>query len=122
MKTVVITGATSGIGLLTALKFSRLNYRVIGIGRSEENINKANAFITGQNEGAALKWFQADLLQQREVNRVAAELSEYLESECAGRLDVLINNAGCVRSWYMTTEDGYEHQLALNYLVKNPQL
>jgi len=43
-------------------------------------------------------------------------LTEYLDHRCEGKLYALINNAGCVRSWYSTTEDGYEQQFALNHL------
>jgi len=57
------------------------------------------------------------LMQQREVERVATEISQLLEQENENKLDVLINNAGCVRSWYTTTEEGYEQQFALNHLA-----
>ena len=58
-----------------------------------------------------------DLMQQREVNRIAQEIHKLLAKENEGRLEVLINNAGCVRSWYTTTEEGYEQQFALNHLA-----
>jgi NAD(P)-dependent dehydrogenase (short-subunit alcohol dehydrogenase family) len=56
-------------------------------------------------------------MQQREVVRVADEINQYLNEKCNGELYALINNAGCVRSWYMTTDEGYEQQFALNHLA-----
>ena len=56
-------------------------------------------------------------MQQREVIRISEEITSYLNDKCDGKLYALINNAGCVRSWYMTTEEGYEQQFALNHLA-----
>ncbi|MEM5770375.1 MAG: SDR family NAD(P)-dependent oxidoreductase, partial [Bacillota bacterium] len=117
MKTVVITGATSGIGLETARLLCAQGFHVLGIGHSEVNCDKAKADIISENPNARLNYFLADLMQQRAVIRLAGELSTYLNENCGGELHALINNAGCVRSWYMTTDEGYEQQFALNYLA-----
>ena len=117
MKTVVITGATSGIGLETAKLLARGGFRVIGIGRSAARCEQAKQAIRTVSPLSEPMFFPADLLQQREVNRVAAELTEFITEHCGGELFALINNAGCARGYYMTTEDGYEHQFALNYLA-----
>lgn len=117
MNTIVITGATSGIGLETARILARQGYFVIGIGHSEENCERAKKNILSENADAKITYFLADLMQQREVLRAAKEITEYLNENCNGELFALINNAGCVRSWYMTTEEGYEQQFALNYLA-----
>lgn len=117
MKTVVITGATSGIGYEIARMLARLDCTVIGIGRSEESCGHACERIRSENPGRKIAYFTADLMQQREINRLAEELSAYLTEHCGGALDALINNAGCVRSWYTTTEEGYEQQFALNHLA-----
>lgn len=117
MKTIVITGATSGIGLESARLLAQKHFRVLGVGHSPENCKKAEASLLDGNPDAEVAFFAADLLQRREVIRVAKELTEYLDAHCEGELYALINNAGCVRSWYMTTEEGYEQQFALNYLA-----
>lgn len=117
MKTVVITGATSGIGLETANLLARGGFRVIGIGRSAARCEQAKQTIRAASPLPEPVFFTADLLQQREVNRVAAKLTEFITEHCDGELFALINNAGCARGYYMTTEDGYEHQFALNYLA-----
>lgn len=117
MNTVVITGATSGIGLEVAQQLAQAGFRVLGIGRSAQSCERAREQILAHCPDAATVYFAADLLQQREVNRVAEEMASYLSAHCGGKLDVLINNAGCVRSWYTTTEEGYEQQFALNHLA-----
>lgn len=77
----------------------------------------AFALVLAAAPGAEAKYFTADLMQQREVNRLAAELTEYIGQSGGGELFALINNAGCARGCYMTTEDGYEQQFALNVLA-----
>jgi NAD(P)-dependent dehydrogenase (short-subunit alcohol dehydrogenase family) len=117
MKTVVITGASSGIGFETARLLARLGYSVIGVGRSGENCRHAREKIEAEAPSANVSFIAADLMHQREVNRAAAEIAALLEKENGGYLHALINNAGCVRSWYTTTEEGYEQQFALNVLA-----
>jgi len=56
-------------------------------------------------------------MQEREVLRVADEIITRLNTDGHGELYALINNAGCIRSWYATTEEGYEQQFALNHLA-----
>jgi len=117
MKTIVITGASSGIGLEVARVLTGKGFNVLGIGRSEANCNRAKESILSENPDARIVYFLADLMQQREVVRVAEEITSYLNEKSNGELYALINNAGCVRSWYMTTEEGYEQQFALNHLA-----
>ncbi|NLO39888.1 MAG: SDR family NAD(P)-dependent oxidoreductase [Ruminiclostridium sp.] len=117
MKTIVITGASSGIGLETTRLLTRQGINILGVGHNEINCNRAKESILSENPDAKITFFLADLLQQREVTRVAEEITSYLEKTSDGELSALINNAGCVRSWYMTTEEGYEQQFALNHLA-----
>ncbi len=117
MKTVVITGATSGIGLSVAREMIQYDYTVIGVGRSPERCKKAKSDLLSEFPGKPVEYVCADLMNQSEVRRAAGEIGRYLEKYCSGRLHALINNAGCVRSWYSTTEDGYEQQFALNHLA-----
>lgn len=117
MKTIIITGATSGIGLETARILCKQGFQVLGVGHSTENCRRAKDNLLADIPDAQICYFTADLMQQHEVLRVAAELRSYISENCGGELYALINNAGCARNWYMTTDEGYEQQFALNYLA-----
>ncbi|MEA4896309.1 MAG: SDR family NAD(P)-dependent oxidoreductase [Oscillospiraceae bacterium] len=117
MKTVVITGATSGIGLAIARKFACKSYKLICIGHSESNCEQARKMILSESPEADVVFFAGELMQQREVMRIAGELERYISENCEGELWALINNVGGVRSMYTTTEEGYEQQFALNHLA-----
>ncbi len=117
MKTAVITGASSGIGLAASVELAQKGFGIIGIGRDEARCEQATERIRASAPGANVRFLCGDLMQQREVERIAGELSEILARENDGKLDALVNNAGCVRSWYTTTEEGYEQQFALNHLA-----
>ena len=117
MKTVVITGATSGIGFAVCCALAQRGYRVIGVGRTQARCDDALAKIKAQTDGDGITFVFGDLSRQNDVARVADEISAYLDRHCAGRLYALINNAGGVRSWYETTPEGFELQFALNHLA-----
>jgi len=117
MKTVVVTGATSGIGYAVCGELCSRGYGIIGVGHSEKNCQDALEKLQQRFPEASMVFFCGDLMQQREVRRVSLAMKNHIDSTCGGHLYALINNAGCVRSWYSTTEDGYEQQFALNHLA-----
>ncbi len=115
MKTVVMTGATSGIGFAAAKALTKTGARVIGVGRSPETCEKAKAELLTAVPEADIIYVHGDLSSQTDVNAVADQIQAILTPD--GSLDALINNAGAVRSGYTTTADGYELQFALNHLA-----
>ncbi len=115
MKTIVITGATSGIGYAAAKALASAGARVIGVGRSEQTCTDAKQRLLSEVPGARIEFVKGDLSSQAEVNVIADRILALLAPE--GKIDVLVNNAGGVRSGYTTTADGYELQFALNHLA-----
>ena len=110
-KTVLITGATSGIGRATALGLAKQGAAVVLIcrdrGKGDELVNELRA--AGAADAALIV---ADLSVQAEVRRAAAE---FLAS--GGPLHVLINNAGVVNLHRTVTADGLETTFAVNHLA-----
>src|SRR5580692_9587666 len=111
-KTVVVTGANSGIGFETAAALASMGARVLVTARNADKGRAALAAIAQRAGGegrAQLVVF--DLADLASVRRGAAEILEQ-----APRLDVLVNNAGLVLSERAETVDGYEATFATNHL------
>ncbi|MFA5675467.1 MAG: SDR family NAD(P)-dependent oxidoreductase [Christensenellales bacterium] len=114
MKTVVITGATSGIGYAAAKALAAEGMRVIGTGRTPRTCADAKAALLDELPNADIVFFSGDLSSQSDVNAIADEILNVM-----GDMPVtaLINNAGGVRSKFTQTPDGCEYQFALNHLA-----
>jgi NAD(P)-dependent dehydrogenase (short-subunit alcohol dehydrogenase family) len=108
-KTILITGATNGIGKSTALQLAGQGYRVVIAGRSQAKCIAAAEEIQRQT-GQAACWMLADLSSQAQVRSLAAEFCARFD-----RLDVLINNAGAVYIRRAETVDRLEMGWAVNY-------
>jgi NAD(P)-dependent dehydrogenase (short-subunit alcohol dehydrogenase family) len=109
-KTILITGATSGIGKVSARELARMGARVVIVGRNPQKIQATTAEILAAT-GVQVESMQADLSLMSEVQRLAEEFLQRYD-----QLDVLVNNAGAYFTKYETTAEGYEHTIALNYL------
>lgn len=116
-KTIVITGATAGIGLAAARVLAARGAFVIGVGRSAERCSAARQAILAEYPDARVDFCTADLSSQRQVRALAGSIRECVEAAGEHKIDVLINNAGTVSSWYVATEDSYELQFAVNHLA-----
>lgn len=115
-KIVVLTGATSGIGLAAAMQLVEAGACVIGIGRSPERCQAAEEAIKRQCSHGEISFITADLSSLKQVRELAENIRRKLAGEGKQYIDVLINNAGTVSSWYTPTEDGFELQFAVNHL------
>jgi NAD(P)-dependent dehydrogenase (short-subunit alcohol dehydrogenase family) len=111
-RNAVVTGATSGIGLATAIELAKQGVAVIGVGRNAERCDAALKRVLETCPGAQIEYLLCDLSSQAQVRKLADEIRNRW-----GRLDILVNNAGAVSSHFMTSEDGIEIQLAVNHLA-----
>lgn len=109
-RTVLVTGATSGIGRATAVGLAAMDARVLIVGRDAGRTENTAREIRASGGIAVV--FVADLAVQSEVRRLAGEV---LRREA--RLDVLINNAGGYWNTRQVTADGLEHTFAVNHLA-----
>lgn len=116
-KVVIITGATSGIGLATAKELAGRGAYIIGTGRSEERCRKAEQEVRQLYPDVSVTYIAADLSSLAEVTSLASDIRARLSQDGRTAIDVLINNAGTVSSWYVSTVDGFELQFAVNHLA-----
>jgi NAD(P)-dependent dehydrogenase (short-subunit alcohol dehydrogenase family) len=111
-KTVVVTGANSGIGFETAAALAAMRARVLVTARNADKGRAAVAAITDRvGTDAQVQLVVFDLADLASVRRGADEVLEQ-----APQLDVLVNNAGLVQTVRSVTVDGFEATLATNHL------
>ncbi|HEU5149634.1 MAG TPA: oxidoreductase [Iamia sp.] len=110
-RTIVVTGATSGLGLESALALARAGARVLMAGRNPEKAERARADVAAVATGPEPEVVALDLADLASVRDAAAAIAER-----APRLDVLMNNAGVMALPRATTADGFEMQLGTNHL------
>ena len=105
-RSVVLSGATSGIGLAAARSLAADGARLTLVGRNEALLRELAAEL-----GAATDWVVADLTGLEQTRRAAAQIRERHD-----HLDVLINNAGGFFARRQESLEGLELSLALNHL------
>jgi NAD(P)-dependent dehydrogenase (short-subunit alcohol dehydrogenase family) len=111
-KVCLVTGASTGIGKVTARELARLGARVILVCRDRERGERALLELNLSLGSARLHLLVADLSSQREVRRLAEEVGKNFEA-----LHVLVNNAGVYCRERQLTVDGIERTLAVNHLA-----
>jgi len=111
-KTVVVTGASGGIGFETTRALAEMGARVFMVVRNRAKAEAAIAEIKSAVPSAVLEIVVADLYSLAEVRRAGAELRERTP-----HVDVLVNNAGLIHDTRELTVDGFERTFALNHLA-----
>lgn len=110
-KTALITGATSGIGRITALELARQGYTTILAVRNEAKARKTAAEIKREAGHDRVDYLLVDFSSQAQIRRLAAEfLARY------HHLHLLINNHGTINLLRQETADGLEQTFAVNHL------
>jgi len=110
-KTVLITGASAGIGLQSALELAKSGAEVVMVGRDETRTAQAVELVKSQTGNQAISYLLADLSSLKDVRKLAQTLKAKYK-----KLDVLLNNAGAIHFRRQLSVDGYEMSLALNHL------
>lgn len=110
-RTVIVTGANSGMGLATTVELARLGAHVIMACRSRERGEQALQEAQRQSGSDRLRLMQLDLGSLASVRAFAAAFDEQHDT-----LDALINNAGVVAIKRQTTADGFEAMMGVNHL------
>lgn len=110
-RTVLVTGANSGIGLEASVKLARLGAEVVMVARDAKRGEAALAEVERRTGSKNTSLMLCDFSSQRSIRAFA----EAFRSERT-RLDVLVNNAGTVFAERGLTEDGIERTFAVNHL------
>jgi NAD(P)-dependent dehydrogenase (short-subunit alcohol dehydrogenase family) len=110
-KTVLITGATNGIGKIAAIELARMGASVAIVARSKDKGNSVLEEIKRETGRVQVELFLADLSSMADVRKLAQEFAATHTS-----LDVLVNNAGALYSERKLSADGLEMTFALNHV------
>ena len=110
-KTIVISGATNGIGKAAALELSKENSKLLFTYRNQDLADELLAEIKALSPNAIVHSVYCDFSKQDSIKKCADEIIDL-----CGNIDVLINNAGVVNTSYHETSDGIENTFAVNHL------
>ncbi len=111
-KTILVTGATDGIGKQTALDLAKMQYHVIVHGRDLAKAQSVAQEIKKVAKNPSIDFVAADFASLEQVRKMAGAVHQQYPT-----LDVLVNNAGLSENEYLTTHDGFEMTFGVNYLA-----
>jgi NAD(P)-dependent dehydrogenase (short-subunit alcohol dehydrogenase family) len=111
-RVAVVTGATAGIGLYTALGLTRQGMRIVMVGRDPARTERARRLIAERSGADRIETALADFASLAAVRRLAETLLARHQ-----RIDLLVNNAGLISPRFQLSEDGYELTFAVNHLA-----
>ncbi|HEY3002156.1 MAG TPA: SDR family oxidoreductase [Kribbellaceae bacterium] len=112
MPTMMVTGATNGIGLEAAAELARTGARVVLTGRDQARLDASVAGVRARSGNTNVEGMRCDFASLAEVRGLAEEFENTHD-----RLDVLVNNAGTVYASRTLTEDGIEATFQVNHLA-----
>ena len=111
-KTILITGSTDGIGLVTAKMMVEMGHKVIVHGRNAEKVEKVKAILKEINIDVETDGFVADFSKMDQVKQMAESVAAKYD-----KIDVLINNAGVYVARDAMTEKGLDLRFAVNTIA-----
>ncbi len=111
-KTILLTGATDGIGLETAKKLASLGHTLLLHGRSQQKLLQAKELIEALYSSAKIDTFLADLSELKQV----VELTNQIKAKYS-HIDVLINNAGVFKIANNLGEGGLDVRFLVNTIA-----
>ena len=111
-KTILLTGATDGIGLETAKLLAADGHRLLIHGRSDEKLAATAKLLQGVDGAGQIESYRADLSKITYVETLATAITK-----AHSTLDVLINNAGVFKVPNTRTEEGFDIRFVVNTLA-----
>ncbi len=111
-RVAIVTGATAGIGLYTALGLARQGMRLVIVGRDPGRTERARRLVAERSGSDRVETALADFASLAAVRRLAKALLAGHE-----RIDLLVNNAGLISPRFQLSKDGYELTFAVNHLA-----
>jgi len=108
----LVTGASAGIGLYTALGLGRAGFCVIMAGRDGARTEQARRTVVERSGSTLVETALADFASLAAVRGLAERVLATHD-----RLDLLVNNAGLMAPRFQLSEDGYELTIAVNHLA-----
>ena len=111
-KTIVVTGASDGIGLECASQLAEQGHHLVLVGRNPAKLAAAVERLQAESPTATVDSFTCDFAVLDQVRTLANDLLAAYP-----RIDVLVNNAGAVYDRRTLTVDGYESTFAVNHLA-----
>ncbi len=109
---VVLTGASSGVGLAAATALARRGHHLVLVGRHPDRLNATVEQVRRAGGGRTPDAHRADFAVLDEVRALAKKLREAYP-----RIDVLVNNAGLMSHHRSVTVDGFEMTIQVNHLA-----
>jgi NAD(P)-dependent dehydrogenase (short-subunit alcohol dehydrogenase family) len=110
-RTIVVTGATSGLGAATAVALAARGAHVVLAARDADKARATMAAIRERHPAASVSHLPLDLADLRSVREASARLRDE-----HSHVDVIVANAGIMATPLTRTVDGFELQLAVNHL------